>query len=171
MDPVPARAGRIRLQLLDQLGQVAAHLDHRLDPDSPRRAAAACRLAAALAVPLVTDRLAPTSQAGRGGESVEAWARRRRYEFLDRVARARGARFIATAHHAEDQAETVLLRLLHGSGLDGGWSGSSCIECHSSLTRSPLVTRACSSVRASDSAREIASMPISEPFASSRRAR
>ncbi len=98
---------------------LAAHLDHRLDADSPRRAAAARRLAAALAVPLVTARLEPDPEAGRGGESVEAWARRRRYEFLERVARARGARFIATAHHAEDQAETVLLRLLHGSGLEG----------------------------------------------------
>ncbi|MCP3963298.1 MAG: tRNA lysidine(34) synthetase TilS [bacterium] len=112
--------------LLWGLGQVAgdlgielhaAHLDHRLDPDSGRRANAACKLADEIGVPLTLERLDPDSEPG--DEGVEAFARDRRYEFLDGLADRLGARFVATAHHADDQAETVLLRMLYGSGLDG----------------------------------------------------
>lgn len=93
----------------------AAHLDHGLDADSRRRARQACRLAAALGVELAVERLKP---AARGG-GREAAARRARYAFLESRADEVGADFIATAHHADDQAETVLLRLLYGTGIAG----------------------------------------------------
>ncbi len=103
-------AGRTGLQLH------AAHLDHGLDADSRRRATAASHLASRLDVPVTVERLqAP----GPDTESPEAFARRHRYAFLHRLADRLGAPFIATAHHADDQAETVLLRLLFGSGLEG----------------------------------------------------
>ncbi|MEO6191705.1 MAG: tRNA lysidine(34) synthetase TilS [Thermoanaerobaculia bacterium] len=95
----------------------AAHLDHAMDPGSGGRAAAAARLAASLSVPLIAGR-AGCAPAGPA-ESAEAAGRRARYEFLERVREAFGARWIATAHHRDDQAETVLLRLLFGSGLEG----------------------------------------------------
>jgi tRNA(Ile)-lysidine synthase len=52
-------------------------------------------------------------------ENLEAVARRERYRWLAEVARANGARWIATGHTANDQAETVLHRLMRGTGLRG----------------------------------------------------
>jgi tRNA(Ile)-lysidine synthase len=96
----------------------AAHLDHAMDAGSAARAAAAARLAGRLGVPFIAARR--DVLAGQGsGESGEAAARRVRYEFLEEVRRAAGARWVATAHHRDDQAETVLLRLLFGSGVEG----------------------------------------------------
>ncbi len=51
--------------------------------------------------------------------SVQAWARRVRYGFFERVAAARGMDWVAVAHHASDQAETVLLQALRGAGVLG----------------------------------------------------
>ncbi|GBU20353.1 tRNA(Ile)-lysidine synthetase [Fibrobacteres bacterium R8-0-B4] len=56
---------------------------------------------------------------GSCGSGIEAWARRERYKFFSSVRREQGIDFIATAHTADDQAETVLLRLTRGAGLRG----------------------------------------------------
>ncbi|MEM1204599.1 MAG: tRNA lysidine(34) synthetase TilS [Acidobacteriota bacterium] len=94
----------------------AFHVDHGLDPDSDRRAAAALRLANRWRIDVSVEQLgAPPPP----GESLEGWAREQRYSALDAAADRLGARWIATGHHADDQAETVLLRLLFGSGLRG----------------------------------------------------
>lgn len=109
--------GMIRLAAERQLRLAAAHLDHAMDPGSAGRADAAARIAERLGVPLVRERAGV--RAGFPGESPEAAGRRARYEFLERTRQALGARWIATAHHRDDQAETVLLRLLFGSGVEG----------------------------------------------------
>jgi tRNA(Ile)-lysidine synthase len=54
-----------------------------------------------------------------GGDGLEAAARQARYEFLRRLAEQLGARYVATAHTADDQAETILLRVFRGTGLSG----------------------------------------------------
>ncbi|MFL6194322.1 MAG: tRNA lysidine(34) synthetase TilS [Thermoanaerobaculia bacterium] len=97
---------------------IAAHLDHAIDAGSAARAGAAAGIARSLGVPFVTRRI-DVPALRRPGEGLEAAARRVRYGFLERTRMEAGARWIATAHHRDDQAETVLLRLLFGSGLEG----------------------------------------------------
>ena len=90
------------------------HLDHGLrgaESDADRAFVEA--LAARLAIPLVVER----AQLAAG--NVEAEARHARYAFLARAAAASGATKIATAHTQDDQAETLLLRLLRGAGRRG----------------------------------------------------
>lgn len=100
---------------------LAAHLDHAADPGSRERATAAARAAARLGVECVVERreVAALARAGARGESPEEAARRVRYDFLEEVRREHRARWVATAHHRDDQAETVSLRLLQGSGIEG----------------------------------------------------
>lgn len=96
----------------------AMHLDHQLDPDSRRRASCAEQLAAAIGVPL--ERLTvDVAAARRRGESTETAARRVRYAQLAATAERLGGSWIVTAHHRDDQAETVLQRLAMGTGLFG----------------------------------------------------
>ncbi len=109
--------GMSRLAADRGLRLAAAHLDHAMDAGSGARADAAACIAGRLGVPFVHERV--DLPAAFPGESPEAAGRRARYEFLERTRRALGARWIATAHHRDDQAETVLLRLLFGSGLEG----------------------------------------------------
>lgn len=105
-----AREQRVRVH--------AAHLDHAMDPTSGGRAAGAAEIARRLGVPLRVERRS-VRRLRRAGESLEEAARRIRYAFLEEVRQSLGARYVATAHHRDDQAETVLLRLLYGSGLTG----------------------------------------------------
>ena len=53
------------------------------------------------------------------GDSVEAWARRERYQALAQMAHEAGAGLVLLAHHRRDQAETVLLQALRGAGAAG----------------------------------------------------
>src|SRR5438270_569184 len=106
-------AGRLGVRL------AAAHLDHAMDPGSAGRAAQAAGLAARLGVPCRVERIERVAVLSGRAESAEAAARRARYAFLERTREALGARWITTAHHRDDQAETVLLRLLFGSGVEG----------------------------------------------------
>lgn len=97
-----------------------AHLNHGLrgvDADEDARFAAA--LAERLNVPFVTRREDVGAHAGAARESIEAAARRLRYAFLDDAAAGLGADRIATGHTADDQAETVVMRLMRGAGLHG----------------------------------------------------
>lgn len=95
------------------LSLLAAHFDHGVRPDSRQEARRVADRAREMGV---EARVGRTGQ-GRGSGHDEL--RRRRYRFLRRIAREAGADRIATGHQADDQAETVLFRLLRGTGLRG----------------------------------------------------
>jgi tRNA(Ile)-lysidine synthase len=94
------------------------HVDHCLDPDSSRRAREAKAIARLLEIPIevVVQRV---DQGTRAEQGTEAAARQARYDALERVRLKIGARWIATAHHQDDQIETTLIRLMFGSGFNG----------------------------------------------------
>ncbi|MEW6753490.1 MAG: tRNA lysidine(34) synthetase TilS, partial [Candidatus Latescibacterota bacterium] len=96
-----------------------AHLDHQLRPDSAEDSRFVAALARSRGLPFTGGACAVQRLAAQAGLSLEAAARQARYEFLDQVARDQGARLVALGHHAADQAETVLLHLLRGSGAAG----------------------------------------------------
>ena len=70
-------------------------------------------------LPCFTEHVQAASYAAQNRLSTEDAARRLRYAALRRIAEQQGAAAIVTAHHEGDQAETLLLRLLRGAGLQG----------------------------------------------------
>jgi tRNA(Ile)-lysidine synthase len=90
------------------------HVDHQLRPDSSRDGEFVRMVAARLGVPAEVAAVAVPP-----GDSLEAAARAARYRALEAYASHHGAHRIAVAHTADDQAETVLMRLLEGAGPRG----------------------------------------------------
>jgi len=98
---------------------VAAHFNHGLRPAARRDEEFVGRAAAALGIPLLVGKAAARRSGGSGGLSPEEAARERRYDFLSAAAEKAGASRIATGHTMNDQAETLLLRLVRGAGPRG----------------------------------------------------
>ncbi|HET7581288.1 MAG TPA: tRNA lysidine(34) synthetase TilS [Candidatus Limnocylindria bacterium] len=97
-----------------------AHLDHGLRADSEADASLVATAAEQLGIPFRTERVDVAALARREGRSVEDAGRQARYRFLERLAAELGpAALIVTAHTADDVAETILLRIVRGSGLRG----------------------------------------------------
>lgn len=92
----------------------AVHVDHGLQPASRAWSEHCVRICANLQVPIAVERIEVRPE---GEESIEAAARRLRYERL--AVHLRPAEVLLTAHHQDDQAETVLLALLRGAGMHG----------------------------------------------------
>lgn len=112
-----AQRQRIRLSI--------AHVNHCLrGPEADADEAFVRALAAKLGVSFATQRVAPRTARAAASSSqarptIQEAARRLRERALRRLAEQLGADRVATAHTADDQAETVLLRLLRGSGPSG----------------------------------------------------
>jgi tRNA(Ile)-lysidine synthase len=97
---------------------VVAHAEYDLRPEAADDRAFVAALAERLGVAFVCRRIAVRMPDGHR-DGLEARARRRRYDFFRDVARDHGGRYVLIAHTADDQAETILHRVLRGTGLTG----------------------------------------------------
>jgi tRNA(Ile)-lysidine synthase len=102
------------------LKMTVAHLDHGLrGAASQKDAEWVAELADKLGYEIALARVSVKERARLSNDNLEQAARRARYEFLAEVARAYKSRVVLTAHTMNDQAETMLLRLLRGTGPEG----------------------------------------------------
>lgn len=128
--------GNARLRPIRRVGGfdlIALHVHHGLSPhadDWLTHCASQCEL---LGVRFDHARVAV---APHSGESLEAAARHARYTALEALCQRHGATVLMTAHHATDQAETVLLNLLRGAGVAGlsGMAPSRAMRFHADST-------------------------------------
>ena len=102
-------------------GRIAvAHFNHRLrGQESDADAAFVADMAVRLRCPYEVGYPPEAMIRPAGGDGLEAAARRARYQFLTQTAARLGARYVAVAHTADDQAETILHRILRGTGIGG----------------------------------------------------
>ncbi len=99
---------------------VVAHVDHGLRGDDSRLDAEFVRqFCRDRELPFFCGQVDVTGVIRQQGGSLEEVARHLRYEYLRQVAAQVGGAWIATGHHQDDQAETLLLNLLRGSGGSG----------------------------------------------------
>ena len=109
-----------RLQDRCQIVLQVAHLNHMFrGAEAGADAALVERLALELDLPLTMESIDVPAYCSRLGLSPQAGARSVRYDFFSRVATVIGAARVALGHHADDQAETILLNFLRGTGIGG----------------------------------------------------
>ena len=104
------------LQAEHNFEAVVLHVDHGIRDDSADDAAYVRRLAAVFNLPFYSTRVKVRR---RKGESIEMAARRVRLDFFSEMTRRLKLDAIATGHHADDVAETFILRLARGAGPEG----------------------------------------------------
>ena len=109
------------LTMLHEIGQpvTAAVFDHGLRPEAAEESDFVERFCSEHSVPCVRGKADVRSYAEEKSMGIEAAARELRYQFLFRAAAEDDFRAVATAHHENDQAETVLMHILRGTGIDG----------------------------------------------------
>ena len=123
-----------RTHELHQLDLVVAHFDHGIHPASARVAEAVRLLAGSY-------RLAYEEGRGElGAAAGETLARASRYAWLEATRARLGAALVFTAHHADDQVETVLMRALRGSG-PAGLAGMAAAPGHAGTPTAPVPAR------------------------------
>jgi tRNA(Ile)-lysidine synthase len=99
---------------------IFAHVNHQLrGAESDADESFVKQMADDTRITCKTTRIGVAAIAEAEKDNLESIARRERYRWLAEVAHEEGAAWIATGHNADDQAETVLFRLLRGSGLIG----------------------------------------------------
>jgi tRNA(Ile)-lysidine synthase len=103
----------------ENLDLVAAHLDHEWRENSAKDVAFCQQQCDLLAIPLVARRASELGLDAKMNGSKEALGRNLRRHFFEQVKKEQNADLIALAHHAQDQQETFLIRLVRGASLNG----------------------------------------------------
>lgn len=101
------------------LDLIVAHLDHGWRPESAQEATWCATIAAQLSVTFVSKKLTELTTHITHNGSREEYARRARRFFLENMRQEYSAHHIALAHHADDQEETFLIRLMRGATITG----------------------------------------------------
>ena len=114
-------ANKLNIQLC------VAHLDHRLRKSSAKDAQWVKKLAQQFGYDVVIGRSKVLEKARESNDNLEQAARTARYEFLERTASRKNAAYVLTGHTMDDQAETILMRLMRGSS-SAGLSGIDAIR-------------------------------------------
>ncbi|MDD4890966.1 MAG: tRNA lysidine(34) synthetase TilS, partial [Phycisphaerae bacterium] len=97
-----------------------AHLNHRTrGADSDADAEFVAAQSATLGLPCTIETVDVPAQLGPAGGGLERAGRTARYDFFARLARQQDCRLVATGHHADDNAETILQRIIRGTGPRG----------------------------------------------------
>lgn len=96
-----------------------AHFNHRLRADASQDAEFVAELAGRLGLPIELGHAETAATARVDGDGIEAAARSERYRFLQSAAERIAARYVVTAHTADDQVETILHRIVRGTGIAG----------------------------------------------------
>ena len=102
-----------------RLKQHWVHINHQMRPDSSEDVSFVRQLAERLRIPLSVETIEPTETALYQKRSIEEVARDLRFKVFERVAQQVGSYRIALAHHRDDQAETILMRIIRGCGMQG----------------------------------------------------
>ncbi len=98
----------------------AAHFNHQIRGEEAERDAKFCKSTCeALDIPFFLGTADIPTLAKVNGNSIETEAREQRYAFFERVMQENGIPILVTAHHAEDQIESIMLHILRGSGIAG----------------------------------------------------
>lgn len=152
---VAVSGGPDSVALCDVLAQLAParelqltvlHVNHRLRPEAEAEQQLVEQLCRCWQLPCLVEVLSPPER----HSGIEAWARQERYRFFQRVRDRYGLEAVAVAHTLDDQAETVLFRLLRGTarrGLAGmpatrgGWLIRPLLDCSRQEVMAYLETR------------------------------
>lgn len=114
-DSVALLGALVALRAQYELQLIVLHVNHALRRESDQEQRCVEQLCHRWHVPCRTKKLDPPSL----DHGLEAWARTERYQFFQQAIRQEHLDYVALAHTADDQAETVLFRLLRGSGRRG----------------------------------------------------
>ena len=119
-DSVALLRAAVALKTAGEGRLAAAHLNHQLRPgEADADEAMVVALCRRLGVACEVGRVQLDLTGPAGGDGLEAAARQARYQFLEATAARLGARYVVTAHTADDQAETILHRIVRGTGIGG----------------------------------------------------